>query len=151
MEYEIDSKIPLPELRDPGQIFASQSRDTFKYIAPLTVEEVNHYVKNKSDIFSIKKHLREELSFDSLYAKASSPGIWSTDEYGPLKIPSQGDSIFVNDTNYKLYHNIPEIHPGLNIIKENLYFLMGDNRHFVEDSRFIGLISQSKMYGIVIE
>ena len=151
MEYEIASKIPLAELRDPEQVYASQSGDSFKYIAPLTVEEVNNYANNKTDIFSLKKHLREEFSIDTFFAKASTPGTWSLDDYGPLKIPSPGDSIFVNDTNYKLFHNIPGIHLGSNIIRDNLYFLMGDNRHFVEDSRFIGLISQSKMYGIVVQ
>jgi hypothetical protein len=54
MEYEIASKIPLAELRDPEQVYASQSGDTFKYIAPLTVEEVNNYANNKTDIFSVK-------------------------------------------------------------------------------------------------
>ena len=151
MEYEVASKVRLEELRDPEQVSASQEGDTFKYIAPLTIEEANRYANNKADIFSIRKYVSETYPADTLYAKSSLSGIWSRDDYGPLKIPSPGDSIFVNDTNYKLYHNIPGIHSGLNIIKEELYFLMGDNRHFVEDSRFIGLISQSKMYGVVIE
>jgi len=149
-EYEIDSKIYL-ELRDPEEVSVTQSGDTFKYIAPLTEEEADGYANNKKNIFSIRKYVREVRPYDTFYARGPSSGTWSLDDYGPLKIPSPGDSVFVNDTNYKLYHNIPGVHSGLNIIKEELYFLMGDNRHFVEDSRFIGLISQSKMYGIVIE
>jgi len=151
MEYEIASKIYLEELRDPEQASVSQEGDTFKYIAPLTIEQANRYATDKADIFSIKKYVHDPSPFDTIYARSSSLGTWSLDDYGPLKIPSPGDSIFVDDTNYKLYHNIPGVHSGLNIIKEELYFLMGDNRHFVEDSRYIGLISQSKMYGIVVE
>lgn len=151
MEYEIASKVWLGELRDPEQISQTQAGDTFKYIAPLTIEEANRYANDKTDILSIKKYLPGPALFDTIFAKSSSSGMWSRDDYGPVKIPSPGDSVFVDDSNYKFYHNIPGVHSGLNIIKEELYFLMGDNRHFAEDSRFIGLISQSKMYGIVIE
>ena len=152
-EYEIDSKVDLPEIVaiDPDQISVNPNGDTLKYIAPLTKEEANHYAQNRSIIFKIEKHIQQPTPFDTLYARASASGTWTMDDYGPLKIPSPGDSVLVNEINYKLYHNIPGIHQGLNVLREKLYFVMGDNRHWAQDSRFIGLISQSKMYGIVIE
>ena len=69
--------------------------------------------------------------------------------FGPFKIPGLGDTINVDASNYFLYQNIPDIRQGTNVIKENLYFVLGDNRYFSEDSRYIGLISHSKMYGVV--
>ena len=51
--------------------------------------------------------------------------------------------------NYKLYHAIPGIKMGTNKIQEQLYFVLGDNRHMSMDSRYIGFLAHSNMYGIV--
>jgi signal peptidase I len=48
-----------------------------------------------------------------------------------------------------MYQHIPGIAFGKNIIKEKLYFVMGDNRHRSQDSRYIGFIPHSNMNGIV--
>ena len=74
---------------------------------------------------------------------------WSSDNYGPLVIPNTGNTVIVDSINYKLYHNIPGIRMGKNTIEESLYFVLGDNRHGAQDSRFIGFIPHSNMYGIV--
>ena len=68
----------------------------------------------------------------------------------PAKEFKQNDSSHVNEINYRLYHNIPGVHLGLNAIKEKLYFLMGDNRHHADDSRFIGLISHPNCMALFI-
>ncbi len=149
-EYEVDSRTPIEEFekKDPSFNSVINDRDTLKYFVQLTITEAGSY-EERPGILSIKKNLGEINVADSFYAKASADGIWSSDYYGPLKIPSPGDTILVNDVNFKLYHNIPSIKQGLNILKEKLYFVMGDNRHAAEDSRFIGFIPQSKMYGVV--
>ena len=152
IEYEVDSKVPIGEFEKmrPENYYSETSGDTLKYYVPLTLDEASHY-RIYSDVLKIQKDLREVFVNDTLYAKDSSEQRWSSDNYGPLRIPSPGDSIRVNEANLKLYHNIPKIHLGLNIVKEKLYFLLGDNRHFAEDSRFIGLISHSKMFGVVLK
>ena len=86
---------------------------------------------------------------DSIYARASQKGSWTSDNFGPLKIPSPGETIIVDSVTFKLYHNIPGIKAGKNLLQEKLYFVLGDNRYGAEDSRFIGLIAHSKMYGVV--
>lgn len=150
-EYQVDSKVPIDEF-NPKEVetHQSQSGDTTTYFISLTRDEVEKLMQRKQEVIAIKKYTPEDL-FDTLYARASPEGHWSLDNYGPLKIPSPGDSIEVNEVNFRLYHNVPEVHTGLNVIKEKLYFLMGDNRHNADDSRFIGLISHSKMYGIVVK
>jgi type IV secretory pathway protease TraF len=52
---------------------------------------------------------------------------WNLDNYGPIKVPVIGEY-------------------GAT---ENLYFVMGDNRHNAVDSRFIGYIPESDILGIV--
>jgi signal peptidase I len=152
-DYEIDSRVTLDEFadKDPDLVSFTRDGDTLKYITALTQEEADRYALNKTAIFAIKKIIQEAKAYDRFYTRASSSGTWSTDNYGPLKIPGPGDSILVNEINFSLYHNIPGIHTGLNFLKEKLYFVMGDNRHRAQDSRFIGFISQSKMYGVVVQ
>ncbi|HKC36685.1 MAG TPA: S26 family signal peptidase, partial [Chitinophagaceae bacterium] len=86
---------------------------------------------------------------DTFLARPATTLLWTVDNYGPLYIPLPGDTIHVTNANYKLYKNIPGIQLGKNILKEKLYFVMGDNRHRAEDSRYIGFIPHSNMYGIV--
>ena len=52
---------------------------------------------------------------------------WNLDYYGPLKVPRTGE-----------YGTT-----------ENLYFVIGDNRHNAVDSRFIGYIPESSILGLV--
>jgi signal peptidase I len=137
-------KIPDLSKIDPQAQMLQPVGDTpFVAIATLTGENVNSL---KLDLASIERYLL--TSTDTMYAKSSASDNWSVDNYGPLKIPSPGDGIEVTEENYKLYKNIPGIKLGRNKVKENLYFLMGDNRTGAEDSRFMGLISQSEMVGV---
>jgi type IV secretory pathway protease TraF len=52
---------------------------------------------------------------------------WNIDNYGPLKVPEIAEC-------------------GA---KENLDFVMGDNRHHAVDSRYIGYVSESDILGAV--
>lgn len=119
------------------------------YTVPLTVKEAQDYAQRKPAILNIKRILSDYQVNDTFFARGSETGIWSLDNYGPLTIPSPGDAIQVNPFNYKIYKNIPDVQQGNYVMKEKLYFLLGDNRYGSEDSRYIGLIPHSKMYGIV--
>jgi len=151
-EYEIYSVGHIAELdaMDPEKgSMVMKAGDTIIYQATLTTQEAEEYKKRNRSITKFRKKLVEVTLQDTFYAKASEAGRWSSDNYGPLRIPVPGDTILVNPINYKFFHNIPGIIMGKNIVKEKLYFVMGENRHMAEDSRFIGLISHSNMYGVV--
>lgn len=152
-EYYVLSKVQVddfPGREDyPARLISTKNNDSFFYDVKLTKEEAENYSMRKPAIISVKKKMNEMVFDDSLYAKNSDDENWTPDNYGPLLIPSPGETITVNAINYKLYHNIPGIRMGNYKIEEPLYFLLGDNRHGAQDSRFIGLISHSKMVGIV--
>jgi signal peptidase I len=149
-KYTIRSMKPLDIIReDDYSSFVTKDDDIYVYKLLLSEEEVNQYKAQYSAILSVEKYLTPYEILDTFTVRPFVSCQWTVDDFGPLAIPSPGQTVIIDEFNYKLYQHVPGIQMGKNIIKEKLYFLMGDNRHAAMDSRYIGFISQSKMYGVV--
>ncbi|HPZ87702.1 MAG TPA: S26 family signal peptidase [Flavihumibacter sp.] len=90
---------------------------------------------------------------------------WTIDEFGPLWVPEKGKTLTLTNENYTLYerairvyeHNEFEQRDGqfwLNgkpvtsyTFKMNYYWMMGDNRHESQDSRFWGFVPEDHVVG----
>lgn len=118
-----------------------------RYTVYLTRNEAMKYINQKENIVSVKRISADRSFNDTLFATDCADTGVSTDYYGPFYIPKPGDTIEVKSCNRKFYKNINGIQTGKNIIREKLCFLVGDNRHGSEDSRFIGLIPETNIKG----
>jgi len=149
--YEIRSKVYIDDLANIDQYGNAMQRsgDTFIYTVPLSMAEVRNYELRKPAVISVRRKSPEISLEDTFLTRLSKKDKWSPDNYGPLVIPSPGETIQIDSINFKLFKNIPGVQQGRYVLKEKLYFMLGDNRHGAEDSRYIGLIAHSKMYGIV--
>lgn len=93
---------------------------------------------------------------------------WSADNFGPLYIPKEGDTLKLNAENLPLYRSVIEKFEGhtvgLNeddrvlidgrvangyVVGRNYYFVLGDNRHDSSDSRFWGFVPENHLIGKV--
>ncbi|MVN76296.1 signal peptidase I [Hymenobacter sp. HMF4947] len=99
-------------------------------------------------------------------ALSAMPRGWQLDSYGPLPVPKKGQTIKLTPANAAVYYKIIaqyEHNQGITwqkgiiyqhgqplaqyTIKQNYYFMMGDNRHNSEDSRFWGFVPEDHIVG----
>lgn len=92
---------------------------------------------------------------------------WTMHSFGPLVVPKKGMNIELNKNNYMIYRNLLRNHEQIIIeeingkyyvdrkeikrliLKNDYYFLMGDNRETSVDSRSFGFIPESLIVGRV--
>jgi signal peptidase I len=93
---------------------------------------------------------------------------WNKDNYGPIRIPKEGATVMLTKETVPLYLKIIlryEDNPGVTLgpddllhnadgsvltqytFRQNYYWMMGDNRHNSEDSRFWGFVPEEQIVG----
>jgi len=145
---------------------SNPDRTNYGYLAHITPEIAKEFEKltfvDKVEIFKMD----EDQINPRVYPKNSQLFAWNEDYYGSIWIPAEGSTIQLNEKTIALYrdviknyeyHDEVRIENGKMIIdgeevseytfKQNYYFMMGDNRHNSEDSRFWGFVPEDHVVG----
>jgi signal peptidase I len=129
--------------------------------ANLTLRAADELRKNKA-IDSIIRYVDKKPSGTEIFPHN---GKWTMDEYGPILIPKAGATVQLNSENIGLYARIIGTYENNKLeIKDNqikingqransytftkdYYWMMGDNRHHSEDSRYWGFVPSDHIVG----
>jgi len=142
-----------------GAGFTSEARDTL-YVAALPDENVAR-LRNVPGVTSVTREISKGVE-NGIFPHINK---WNRDNFGPIYIPQEGKTVTLNLATLPFYRMIITEYENnkLEVIgdvikingevattytfKQNYYWMMGDNRHNSEDSRYWGYVPADHIVG----
>lgn len=155
-----DPNYILKELQITDPIYVDQRMPNTFYFKALTEESANRLRQNP-----MVKNVQRSISHEPEAVIFPYNTQWNVDNLGPIYIPQKGKTVALNTKSLPFYKTIiseyekndlqitgDEIRINGQIatsytFKQNYYWMMGDNRHNSEDSRYWGFVPENHIVG----
>ncbi|WP_438712716.1 signal peptidase I [Aquimarina muelleri] len=140
------------------------------FIKGMTIENAAKF-KNHPNVTSIERIITEKGNKESNIFPNNGKVNWNKDNFGPIYIPEAGKTVKMDLKSFSLYRRIIEVYEGSEMgidnkltangnqvllngapidsytFKQDYYWMMGDNRHNSEDSRYWGYVPATHIVG----
>jgi len=154
--------------KDITEVFMTSMKNVFEM--HLTEENVK-FIESLPQVEMVEKRIRPEGYYDKYGSQKNNifPNTdttkWTEDNFGPLEIPYAGQEVKLSLKNLPIYEKLIRVYEGNELeVKDGLiyingeetdtytvqmdyYWMMGDNRHNSQDSRFWGFVPEDHIVG----
>ena len=152
-----------PKILGELRLSAKELLDAKKELT-LTIAEAKD-ILNTGIVDSIVQKVTRTKRANTNFFPNAIPYDWNEDNFGPILIPEAGMTVEINETTLPLYKKIIREYEKNELTKEgssifingkettsytfkqDYYWMMGDNRHRSEDSRYWGYVPEDHVLG----
>ena len=122
-------------------------------------------LRNNPNIDEVTRVIMPKSTNSKAFFPGNSSYNWNLDNFGPITLPKEGETININVKTLPIYKKIINEYEGNTLqvkgnqilindkvantytFKQDYYWMMGDNRHRSEDSRYWGFVPQDHIVG----